>query len=55
MDIATELLPFDTELGFEPISPVLHPSEPHAWIRNIPVFEEGLRERRVAAAADHRA
>ena len=42
MDIKAESLPCDTALGSEPASPVLHPSEPHTQIKNIPVFEEGL-------------
>ena len=46
MDIDADSLDFDTALGFEPISPVLHPSAPDAWLQNIPDYEESHRERR---------
>ena len=46
MDIDADLLDFDTALGFKPVSPVLHPSALDAWLKNIPHYEEGHRERR---------
>ena len=42
-DIDAESLPFDTTMGFEPVSPNLHPNDPSSWLDNIPVIGEDKR------------
>ena len=42
-DIDAESLPYDTAMGFEPVSPNLHPNDPSSWLDNIPVIGEDKR------------
>ena len=44
MDLDAETLPFDTALGYEPVSPCLHPNDPNAWLDHIPVLGEEKRK-----------